>query len=94
MATITIKDLRTDRILDRKAMASIKGGNGSWVYGWIRPYSRATSPFGSGSVINFYQINNYADQMINQIQMVDINNTGSNSNINVGLNESSTNVKH
>lgn len=94
MATITIKDLRTDQILDRKAMSAIRGGNGGWVYGWIRPYSRNANPFGSGSVINFYQINNYADQMINQVQVVDINNSAANANINVGLNESSTNVKH
>jgi len=94
MATITIRDLRADRVLDRKAMASIKGGNGSWVFGAFRPYNRNAGQFGSGSVINLYQINNYADQMINQIQMVDINNTGANSSINVGLNESSTNVKH
>ncbi|HYC41928.1 MAG TPA: hypothetical protein VEB70_02945 [Noviherbaspirillum sp.] len=94
MATITIKDLRTDQILDRKAMASIRGGNGSWVFGAFRPYNRNTGSFGSGSVINFYQINNYADQMINQVQVVDINNSAANANINVGLNESSTNVKH
>jgi hypothetical protein len=94
MASITINDLRTDRILDRKAMSAIKGGNASWVYGWIRPYNRNTSPFGSGSVVNFYQINNYADQMINQVQVVDINNSAANANINVGLNENSTNVKH
>ena len=94
MATITIKDLRTDRVLDRKAMASIKGGNGSWVFGAFRPYNPNKNSFGSGSVVNFYQINNYADQMINQVQVVDINNSAANANINVGLNESSTNVKH
>lgn len=94
MATITIKDLRADRILDRKAMSAIKGGNGSWVFNWIRPYNRNASPFGSGSVINFYQINNYADQMINQFQKVDINNSAANASISVELNESSTNIKH
>jgi len=94
MATITIKDLRTDRSLDNKAMSSIKGGNGSWVFGWIQPYRRNQNPFGGGAVFNFYQINNYADQMINQNQIVNVNNTGANSNINVGVSETSTNVKH
>lgn len=92
MATITIKDLRTDRILDRKAMSAVKGGNASWVFGWIRPYQPGGNAFGSGSVVNFYQVNNYADQMINQIQVVDINNSAANANINVALDESSTNV--
>jgi len=94
MASITIKDLRTDLVLDRRAMSAIKGGNASWVFGWIRPYTPKGNGFGSGSVVNFYQINNYADQMINQIQVVDINNSAANANINVALDERSTNVKH
>lgn len=91
MAAITIKDLRTDRTLDRGAMSFIRGGGASWVYGWIRPYVNATPSF--GPVINFYQINNFADQMINQIQVVDVNNSAPNSNINIGLDEKSTNNK-
>lgn len=94
MSNILIHDLPRVAELDRKAMSAVKGGNASWVYGWIRPYNRNAGSFGSGSVVNFYQINNYADQMINQIQVVDINNSAANANINVGLNESSTNVKH
>lgn len=92
MATITIKDLRTNRVLDRKAMSFIRGGGAPWVYGWIRPFieqSPSVVP-----VINFYQINNYADQMINQVQLVDINNSAANSNINVALDEQSKNDKH
>ncbi|HYD96169.1 MAG TPA: hypothetical protein VEC01_12650 [Noviherbaspirillum sp.] len=93
MASITIKDLRTDRILDHEAMSAIRGGGGAgWVYGWIRPHS--TPSFGAASVINFYQVNNYADQMINQIQVVDINNSAANANINVALAENSNNAKH
>lgn len=94
MASITIKDLRTDRVLDSKAMSAIKGGDGApWVFGWIRPWT-PPPPFGAGSVINFYQINNYADQMTNQIQMVDVTNTGANSNINIAVAENSANTKH
>jgi hypothetical protein len=46
---------------------------------------------GFAPVINFYQINNYADQMINQYQIVDVKNTAPNSVINVGVDERSTN---
>lgn len=93
MATITIKDLSTNRELDREAMASIKGGGAPWVFGWIKPYVPSSS--GSfGPVINFYQINNYAEQMINQIQVVDVNNSAANSNINIAVDGTSTNTKH
>lgn len=93
MAIIKIKDLRADRVLDRQAMAAIKGGGAPWVYGWIRPYVAAAQSF--GSVINFFQINNnyFADQLINQVQNVEINNSAANSNINVGLSETSANHK-
>lgn len=92
MASITIKDLHTNRALDRKTMSFIKGGGGaSWVFGWIRPHTEFSPSF--GPVINFYQINNFADQMINQIQVVDIDNSAANSNINVGLDAQSTNNK-
>jgi hypothetical protein len=93
MASITIKDLATSMLLDRQAMSSIRGGGAPWVFGWIRPYV-ASSPGAGGQVINFYQINNYADQMINQIQIVDVNNTAPNAAINVDLDETSTNLKH
>lgn len=91
MAAITIKDLHSSRTLDRRTMSFIRGGNGSWVFGWIRPYVASTPAF--GPVINFYQINNYADQMINQIQVVDVDNSAPNSNINIALAESSNNTK-
>jgi len=94
MAAISINDLQTNRTLDRKAMSYIKGGDGArWLFGSFVPYSNSSS---FGSVVNFYQINNnsyYADQMNNLIQVVDINNSGSNSNINVALNENGSNTK-
>ena len=91
MDVLTIKDLQTNRVLDRKAMSSIRGAGAPWVYGWIRSYTPASA--GTGSAVNFYQINNYADQMINQVQVVDVNNSAANSNINVVLDEHSTNLK-
>jgi hypothetical protein len=91
MAHITIDDLRCDRTLDARAMAHIRGGDGAaWCFGWIQPYlpaqSRAAPP-----VINFYQINNYADQMINQYQTVSVSNSAPNSVLTVGVDERSTN---
>lgn len=89
MATITINDLSVNRDLDRKAMSQLRGAGGApWVYGWIAPFSDAPS---FAPVVNFYQINNYADQMINQYQMVSVLNTGSNSNVAVNVDESSVN---
>jgi hypothetical protein len=90
MAHIHIKDLRADRTLDRQAMSRVRGGDGAqWVFGWIRPY--LPSQPGARPVINFYQINNYADQMINQFQVVDVNNSAPNSTLTVGVDGTSTN---
>jgi hypothetical protein len=90
MANITITDLRVDRTLDREAMAQVRGGDGApWIFGCFRPYMPQQR--GIVPVINFYQINNYADQMINQYQIVDVKNTAPNSVINVGVDERSTN---
>lgn len=93
MAAITITDLPACRLLDLKAMSSIRGAGAPWVYGWIRPFVADTPSF--GSAVNFFQITNnyYADQMNNQIQVVDINNTAANANINVALNEQAGNSK-
>ncbi|MFL6673661.1 MAG: hypothetical protein ACJ8LG_10260 [Massilia sp.] len=90
MVSIRINDLPASRDLDRRAMSRIRGADGApWVFGWIRAYLPAradTSP-----VINFYQINNYADQLINQFQLVDVRNTAPNSVVTVGVDERSTN---
>jgi hypothetical protein len=90
MATITVKDLPASMALDRRAMSAIQGGGGApWVFGWIQPYVDAgPSQF---PVINFYQINNFADQMINQYQTVSVSNTGANATLNVAVDESSLN---
>jgi hypothetical protein len=90
MATITVNDLPANMALDRKAMSVVRGGGGApWVFGWIQPYVDA-SP-GPLPVINFYQINNFADQMINQYQTVSVNNSGANATLNVAVDESSLN---
>jgi hypothetical protein len=90
MATIRINDLCANRELDRQAMAHIRGADGAgWVFGWIRPY--LPSQAGVAPVINFYQINNYADQLINQFQMVNVSNSAPNSVLNVGVDERSHN---
>ena len=89
MASITISDLPSSTTLDRKAMAAIRGAGAPWVFGWIRPFV-AQSP-SQLPVINFYQINNFADQMINQFQTVSVNNSGAGSTLNVIVDESGAN---
>lgn len=94
MATITIKDLHTNRVLDREAMSAIRGAAGAqWVFGWMRPYVEAAGR--SGGIVNFYQTNHIyvADQMNNQIQVVDISNAAANANITVHANQLAGNVK-
>jgi hypothetical protein len=96
MAAITIDDLPANRALDGKAMTSVRGAGAPWIYGWISPYTPPVSP-SFLPVVNFYQVNNsfYAEQMINQVQIVDINNSGANSNINaVLLSSLSNDFKH
>jgi hypothetical protein len=89
MASITIDDLPTSATLDRKAMSAIRGAGAPWVFGWIRPFV-AESP-SQLPVINFYQINNFADQMINQYQTVSVNNSGANAMLNVMVDADSMN---
>ena len=89
MASITIGDLPTSSTLERKAMAAIRGAGAPWVFGWIRPFvGAAPTQF---PVINFYQINNFADQMINQFQSVTVNNSGANSTLAVNVDADSLN---
>jgi hypothetical protein len=85
MAAIAIKDLSTDRALDRKAMAAIKGAGAPWVYGWIRPFTEARPSF--VPVINFYQISNtfVADQMVVQFQDINVTNSAANSTVGVAV---------
>ncbi|MDT3671448.1 MAG: hypothetical protein ROZ37_14100 [Aromatoleum sp.] len=87
MASIAINDLSLSRNLDRDALAAIRGGGAPWVFGWIRPYVSAKPSF--GSAINLYQVTNnfYADQMINQFQVVDVKNSAPGSTISVTLGE-------
>ena len=89
MASITISDLPTSSTPDRKAMSAIRGAGAPWVFGWIRPFVGASPT--QFPVINFYQINNFADQMINQFQSVSVNNSGANSNLNVSVDADSLN---
>ncbi|MFM9886848.1 MAG: hypothetical protein ACKVQT_27790 [Burkholderiales bacterium] len=86
MSLITVKDLPTISELDGQEMASIKGAGAPWIFGAFRSFlgeSASASPI----VNNYYQIDNsiHADKIINQNQIVEINNTGNNSNINAVL---------
>ena len=89
MASISISDLPRNATLDRQAMTSVRGAGAPWVFGWIRPFVQSSPS--QLPVINFYQINNFADQMINQFQTVSVNNSGANATLNVTVDESSVN---
>ncbi|HZX29714.1 MAG TPA: hypothetical protein VFF03_00040 [Rhodocyclaceae bacterium] len=91
MAVITIQDLPASRTLDRQAMSSIRGGGAPWVFGWIRPYVPNERSFAGGNPIEITNI--YADQIVNQIQVVDVRNSGAGSVINVGLDQKGANGK-
>jgi hypothetical protein len=94
MATITITDLHKSRALDHKAMAAIKGAAGApWVFGWIRAFVQQSPSF--GTTINFYQTNNIyiADQMNNQIQVIDIDASATNANIQVAPQQFAANAQ-
>ncbi len=85
MSAITIKDLPLDVELDRKAMASIYGGDGApWVFGAFQPFIKAASRM-PGSTINLFQTNTFytADQMTNQFLSINVRNTAPGANINV-----------
>jgi hypothetical protein len=91
MAHIRIENLRSHRTLDAGAMARTRGGDGAaWCYGWILPWLPAQAR-SAAPVINFYQINNYADQMINQVQLVNVSNAAPNAVLTVGVDGRSTN---
>lgn len=93
MAHIRIDDLRVERTLDVGAMRRVRGGDGAaWCFGWIQAY--LPPQMRAAPVINFYQVNNYADQMINQFQTVSVNNTAPNAVVTVGVDERSINNGH
>jgi len=93
MAHIRIEDLRVEQTLDAGAMGRVRGGDGAaWCFGWIQAF--VPPELRPRSVINFYQINNYADQMINQFQTVSVSNTAPNAVVTVGVDERSINNGH
>ena len=84
MAAISINDLATSVPLDRRAMASIRGGDGApWVFAF-QPFiaSAARAP---GAIINLFQTNTFytAEQMTNQTLNIDIGASGPGSLISV-----------
>lgn len=91
MATIRIGDLPASTTLDPKAMSAIRGAGAPWVFGWIRPFAPASASASQHPVINFYQINNFAEQMINQFQTVSVINSGNAASIALQVDERSVN---
>lgn len=89
MASIAIDDLSARYTLDPGAMARIHGAGAPWVFGWINPFVNAVPS--QPLQINFYQINNYAEQMINQVQIVSVTNSAANAHVNVAVDAASVN---
>lgn len=64
MVTIRLTDLEINDQLDELAMAKIRGGNGMWIWGWIRAYGQRSG--GGTTVLNNPVFNiQYANQTIN-----------------------------
>jgi len=94
MAITTIKDLRSSRALDHKAMSSITGAGGApWVFGAFRPFVPESAQF--APIVNFYQTNNIfvADQLNVQFQTIDINSNAANAVISVDASQNAFNLK-
>jgi hypothetical protein len=91
MAAITITDLHTKRDLDRRAMSLIRGAGAPWVFGWIQPFAPPVPSL--GPIVNFYQTNNtiFANQLVNQVEVVNVNNAAPNSNVVVSAGENGKN---
>ena len=86
MTSLAITDLHIQCDIDHKAMSFIRGAGAPWVFGWIQPYEPA-QPSALGPVINLYQTNNtfYANQVVNQYEMLDVTNSAPNSNLSVAV---------
>jgi hypothetical protein len=86
MTSLAITDLHMQRDIDHKAMSFIRGAGAPWVFGWAQPYQPA-QPSGLGPIINLYQTNNtfYANQVVNQYEMLDVTNSAPNSNLSVAV---------
>lgn len=86
MSTLCISDLPLNRTLDGAAMTRLRGagGSGSWVAGWIVPFSGMSSASSSGGNTFVSITNNIFNQFISanqatfQTQNTDVFNTGAN----------------
>ena len=84
MATLRINDLSSSLDLDRKAMSSIRGGDGArWVDGWMAAFSPIASR--AEAAVNLIQTNNFftVEQMTNQFLNIAVSNSAASSNIQV-----------
>lgn len=102
MSTIRISDLPCNRLLDRSAMMRLRGagGSGSWVAGWIVPFSGtvAASVSGGNTFVNI--TNNIFTQFISanqatfQTQNTDVFNSGTNAVIDLAADQASAISRH
>lgn len=102
MPTIRINDLPCNRLLDRSAMTRLRGGggSGSWVAGWILPFS-GTAALNSSRGNTFVNITNNiftqyisANQATFQTQNTDVFNSGANTVIDLAADQASAISRH
>lgn len=100
MATFCISDLPLNRTLDSAAMTRLRGagGSGSWVAGWIIPFSRTSGSSGGNTFVNI--TNNTFNQFISanqatfQTQNTDVFNSGANAVIDLAADQTSAISRH
>jgi hypothetical protein len=76
MTTMRIIDLPSNRALDYKAMAAIRGAglSGEWCLFAFQPFVPASDRI--VPTVNFFQTNYFADQLNLQVTNIDVNNSG------------------
>ena len=104
MTILRISDLPLDRTLDRAAMADLRGAgsrsSGSWVAGWIVPFSGMSVAASSGGNSFISITNNIFNQFISanqatfQTQNTDVYNTGAGAVIDLAANQARALASH
>jgi hypothetical protein len=89
MAALIISDLYASRELDPKAMSLIHGAGAPWLFGWIQPFQPEVPSV--GPVVNFFQTNIFANQLVNQVENINVNNAAPSSNVTVTAGQNGNN---
>lgn len=102
MSTLCISDLPLNRTLDAAVMTRLRGagGSGSWLAGWIIPFSGTASASSSGGNTFVSITNNIFNQFMSanqatfQTQNTDVFNSGANAVIDLAPDQTSAISQH